>query len=701
MVSYQQLNVTVTTNNTPANLSSSNSGEDWKSELSVTGKSLISTLIIIIDIVIVMGNGLVVAAFCQDKKLHILRNYYIFNLAIADLITGLISMPLYLPTIWYSRWLLGNTMCIIWLSMDYNARMVSMVTIAMITHDRYIMVTKPIKHRSKQHKKSALIKIALTWISAFLIRVPAIIIGEMLQTHDENDQGGCSCDPYIGFEPPFIFRIPEYDITYTYITFALMEFLLPLATVFYFNIQVYRAVKRRFKRGANYSGDVQNICAGRGGLTAGNTNKCVCSLKGGENVDDKASSDWCRLGHAFTYHSQSENTILRRIRARSLDGEMEVLGKTASQSQDLYKKTTRDGSSVNTALLHSMRNGRSFSMDDVISHQDSSRSDAFPTETFSRGLERKESRQAENKRQNNTSNIEAGGVKGHAGRVDGHAGRVKGHAGGVKGHADASYEEMHEPNKIPHKRKPSKKQLLQVAPSTVQSQCSEYRAKCREAWKRTTFNSQAKGTLNSVVKPHRGLPPCSLMREKLTPSSNSTQNTATGTLTDLQCRDHELPTKHTCSKRREKNRRGYVRNHPVISINQNTLDVPACTGRTSARVDGNLEIHTISTQVNNNNSNNSTGQESEQGSHRNNKTASTITLLILMFVALKSPYSVAMMIRAVEFNLVSIPAHEIFTWLYWSKSLVNPFLYTFMSHSFRQYCRSLVSKLKGKCCTDC
>ena len=683
MDSYQQLNVTVTTNNTPANLSSSNSVEDWKSELSVTGKALISTLIIIIDIVIVIGNGLVVAAFCQDKKLHILRNYYIFNLAVADLITGLISMPLYLPTIWYSRWLLGNTMCIIWLSMDYNARMVSMVTIAMITHDRYIMVTKPIKHRSKQHKKSALIKIALTWISAFLIRVPAIIIGEMLQTHDENDQGGCSCDPYIGFEPPFIFRIPEYDITYTYITFALMEFLLPLAMVFYFNIQVYRAVKRRFKRGANYSGDVQNGCAGRGGLTAGNTNKCVCSLKGGENVNDASSSDWCRLGHASTYHGQSESTRLRRIRARSLDGEMEVWGKTASQYQDQCKKTTLDGSSVNTALLHSMRNGRSFSMDDFISHQDSSRSEAFPTERFSRGLGQKESRQAENKWQNETSSLEAGGVKGHA------EGVLKGHAEGVKGHADASYEELHEPNKIAHKRKPSKKQLLQVAPSTVQSQCNESRAKCREAWKCKNI---------SVVKPHRGMLPCPL-RQDPTPCSDSTQNAATATLTDLQCRDHELPTKHTCSKRREKNRRGNVRNHPVISTNQNTQGVPVCTGRTSARVDGNHEIHTISTQVNNNN--NSTGQESEQGSQRNNKTATTITLLILMFVALKSPYSVAMMIRAVEFNLVSIPAHEIFTWLYWSKSLVNPFLYTFMSHSFRQYCRSLVSKLKGKCCTDC
>ncbi len=80
------------------------------------------------------------------------------------------------------------------------------------------------------------------------------------------------------------------------------------------------------------------------------------------------------------------------------------------------------------------------------------------------------------------------------------------------------------------------------------------------------------------------------------------------------------------------------------------------------------------------------------------KAAFTITLLVALFVVFKVPYSLALMFNAFQGKYwVTVKGYEALTWLYWAKSLTNPFVYAFISKRFRAYCLKLFHRLYGTC----
>ena len=48
----------------------------------------------LLSLVTITGNFMVMISFKMDKQLQTISNYFLFSLAVADLIIGLISMPL-------------------------------------------------------------------------------------------------------------------------------------------------------------------------------------------------------------------------------------------------------------------------------------------------------------------------------------------------------------------------------------------------------------------------------------------------------------------------------------------------------------------------------------------------------------------------------------------------------------------------------
>ena len=69
-----------------------------------------------------VGNVMVMAAFYRDKSINgKVANWYIVNLSLADFVVG--SFSLTLDLIWELKgwWLLGETVCKIYLFVDYVA----------------------------------------------------------------------------------------------------------------------------------------------------------------------------------------------------------------------------------------------------------------------------------------------------------------------------------------------------------------------------------------------------------------------------------------------------------------------------------------------------------------------------------------------------------------------------------------------------
>jgi len=86
---------------------------------------------------------------------------FIVSLAIADLIVGLVVMPMSTVYIFTVDWWFGVGLCQLWIAVDYTASTASILNLFILSLDRYWSVTMPLKYLSKRTTKRAIIMISL------------------------------------------------------------------------------------------------------------------------------------------------------------------------------------------------------------------------------------------------------------------------------------------------------------------------------------------------------------------------------------------------------------------------------------------------------------------------------------------------------------------------------------------------------------
>ncbi len=78
--------------------------------------------LICMSILIICGNLVVIFCFIFYKKLRTYPNYYLISLSIADFITGIICIPIYLHTLFYNGiWPYSRLFCKLWLIVYYKS----------------------------------------------------------------------------------------------------------------------------------------------------------------------------------------------------------------------------------------------------------------------------------------------------------------------------------------------------------------------------------------------------------------------------------------------------------------------------------------------------------------------------------------------------------------------------------------------------
>jgi len=109
--------------------------------------ALLAIIISSVALTTIVGNTLVIAAFATDKKLRLFGNYFILNLAISDLIVGLLIFA-YTPYLLIGCWQLTRVGCLTFLFLDYVVPLASAWNMALISLDRY--KSNQIKYKSNR-----------------------------------------------------------------------------------------------------------------------------------------------------------------------------------------------------------------------------------------------------------------------------------------------------------------------------------------------------------------------------------------------------------------------------------------------------------------------------------------------------------------------------------------------------------------------
>lgn len=157
-------------------LSAINSSENVDED-DTPGVVLLAGIIIIpVIITAIIGNILTICCFCKDKDLHKSCNVYILHLAIADLMTGTISMPIYLTyTFSGNVWLFGYHFCKVFLLFDMVVSGVTPILMVAISYDRLVLLKQWSTYHKTQTVKRAHLKCILAWFAMILLNSPATI----------------------------------------------------------------------------------------------------------------------------------------------------------------------------------------------------------------------------------------------------------------------------------------------------------------------------------------------------------------------------------------------------------------------------------------------------------------------------------------------------------------------------------------------
>ncbi|KAK1342404.1 hypothetical protein QTO34_015169 [Cnephaeus nilssonii] len=177
----------------------------------------------------VLGNILVILSVACHRHLHSVTHYYIVNLAVADLLLTSTVLPFSAIFEVLGYWAFGRVFCSIWAAVDVLCCTASILGLCIISIDRYIGVSYPLRYPTIVTQKRGLLALLCVWALSLVISVGPLFGWRQPAPEDET-----ICQ--ITEEPGYV------------LFSALGSFYVPLAIILVMYCRVY-VVARRESRG--------------------------------------------------------------------------------------------------------------------------------------------------------------------------------------------------------------------------------------------------------------------------------------------------------------------------------------------------------------------------------------------------------------------------------------------------------------------
>ena len=152
--------------------------ETYESFMTLPGvKATFITLYVIIVIVSLIGNGLVIYSVLHVKTLQTVRNFFILNLAVTDILMSVLASSLTPLSFYLKSWVLGEFFCTL-LPICLGAFVhVSTFTCAAIAFHRYLQIV--MSSRMQMTKRVCFISLLSIWLASIGIGTPPGVYAEV------------------------------------------------------------------------------------------------------------------------------------------------------------------------------------------------------------------------------------------------------------------------------------------------------------------------------------------------------------------------------------------------------------------------------------------------------------------------------------------------------------------------------------------
>ncbi|NXC32428.1 ADA1A protein, partial [Campylorhamphus procurvoides] len=176
----------------------------------------------------VLGNILVILSVACHRHLQSVTHYYIINLAVADLLLTSTVLPFSATMEILGYWVFGRIFCNIWAAVDVLCCTASIMSLCIISIDRYIGVSYPLRYPSIVTERRGLLALLCVWALSLVIS-----IGPLFGWKEPAPEDETICQ--ITEEPGYV------------LFSALGSFYLPLAIILVMYCRVYVVAKRESK----------------------------------------------------------------------------------------------------------------------------------------------------------------------------------------------------------------------------------------------------------------------------------------------------------------------------------------------------------------------------------------------------------------------------------------------------------------------
>ncbi|XP_061563602.1 melanopsin-A-like [Cololabis saira] len=191
----------------------------------------IGVIILAVGITGMLGNFLVIYAFCRSRSLRTPSNIFIINLAVTDFLMCFTQTPIFFITSMHKHWIFGKKGCELYAFCGALFGICSMMTLMVIAVDRYVVITRPLASLGVMSHKKALSFVAVAWFYSMGWSLPPFFgwsayVPEGLMT-------SCSWD-YMTFTPSVR--------SYTMLLFTFV-FFIPLFIIIFCYCRIFRAIR--------------------------------------------------------------------------------------------------------------------------------------------------------------------------------------------------------------------------------------------------------------------------------------------------------------------------------------------------------------------------------------------------------------------------------------------------------------------------